>query len=266
MNVITNVVEGILLIPNTQIGGSYVRDYCIRKKKPGVKDDIDVIVSNEFTKTQLIKMLGFFGSIKIVEKKNQFQNNCIITIKNYKQIINVDCYVDTEFFVNQLTNVSCNNFRLTSSGITCLNLEKRTFVEQYFNCINNIFDIEGYKGHLLLPIELYVNYCLNYLNLTIELLTKGFEMHFNKHPSFVITTFNKIKNVKGGETEVIKEQIKENTCSICSQEYDETNDNLLITKCGHIFHYRCIKEWLNTSMNGLCNTNCPICRTYNFLI
>lgn len=42
-------------------------------------------------------------------------------------------------------------------------------------------------------------------------------------------------------------------CSICLNLY-KNNDNIIITKCNHHFHYDCILEWLNNK------GTCPLCR------
>jgi len=46
---------------------------------------------------------------------------------------------------------------------------------------------------------------------------------------------------------------RENTCSVCWEEMNEL-DQLLATKCGHVYHARCIQTWLQT------NRTCPLCR------
>ena len=43
-------------------------------------------------------------------------------------------------------------------------------------------------------------------------------------------------------------------CIICLDEYVD-NQVLSVMKCQHVFHYNCLKKWLNES------PNCPICRT-----
>jgi hypothetical protein len=43
------------------------------------------------------------------------------------------------------------------------------------------------------------------------------------------------------------------TCAICISEFD-TTDRCIRLPCKHIFHFRCIIEWL------LANSTCPVCR------
>ena len=42
-------------------------------------------------------------------------------------------------------------------------------------------------------------------------------------------------------------------CSICIEPFKE-NDEMYRLKCGHIFHTKCIEEWINI------NNICPTCR------
>jgi hypothetical protein len=42
-------------------------------------------------------------------------------------------------------------------------------------------------------------------------------------------------------------------CCICLVEFDEQNAQS--NSCGHVFHKRCIKEWIGTGQS-----NCPICK------
>ena len=60
-------------------------------------------------------------------------------------------------------------------------------------------------------------------------------------------------------------------CSFCLEEINSNlnikdNENkILLKECNHIFHYNCLKEWIDQEKK---NSNCPICRLKikNFLI
>jgi hypothetical protein len=43
-----------------------------------------------------------------------------------------------------------------------------------------------------------------------------------------------------------------NTCSICLESIESASKNHVATKCGHLFHFSCLKP---------CITKCPMCRT-----
>lgn len=52
--------------------------------------------------------------------------------------------------------------------------------------------------------------------------------------------------------EVVKE--KNENCSICFEKND-CDDTLILTKCDHVYHYKCLKEWVDL------NKTCPLCRS-----
>lgn len=52
-------------------------------------------------------------------------------------------------------------------------------------------------------------------------------------------------------------------CVICADsDYNENDDSksLIVTICGHHFHYGCLSQWCNI------NNSCPTCRTKNVLL
>ena len=53
-----------------------------------------------------------------------------------------------------------------------------------------------------------------------------------------------------------------NICSICLEECKPKKNNVSITPCQHVFHYKCIRNWLN--LNVL-NPKCPNCN-HNLLL
>ena len=58
---------------------------------------------------------------------------------------------------------------------------------------------------------------------------------------------------KGVVFDLTTEKNKEDTCSICTLDY-EVNEEILILHCNHMFHKSCISEWV------LHKANCPCCR------
>jgi hypothetical protein len=49
-------------------------------------------------------------------------------------------------------------------------------------------------------------------------------------------------------------------CNICYEDYEKAQTNeCWLLKCGHIFHERCIKTWINV------HQNCPSCRSKAFV-
>ena len=65
-------------------------------------------------------------------------------------------------------------------------------------------------------------------------------------------------------------------CCICVDDFDVNSETLLIyTKCKHLFHETCLRQWVNTQLKvgeeirldiysreiGVSNPECPSCRT-----
>ena len=44
------------------------------------------------------------------------------------------------------------------------------------------------------------------------------------------------------------------TCSICHEDINFCDEEVSVLNCGHLFHQKCLKQWLNT------NSTCPECR------
>lgn len=59
--------------------------------------------------------------------------------------------------------------------------------------------------------------------------------------------YSEAKNRQGGITAA-------SGCSICLQDYKDTDMLRLLPECGHIFHLKCIDPWLKL------HPTCPICR------
>lgn len=55
-------------------------------------------------------------------------------------------------------------------------------------------------------------------------------------------------------TEIIKEKISNNKCSICLEDKTKIGKNILLTSCFHVFHEECLKESMKTT------SKCPLCR------
>jgi hypothetical protein len=52
-----------------------------------------------------------------------------------------------------------------------------------------------------------------------------------------------------------------NTCTICIEDFKDKQSRVSITPCQHIFHYKCLSNWL---INNSINPKCPNCN-YNLL-
>ena len=50
---------------------------------------------------------------------------------------------------------------------------------------------------------------------------------------------------------------KYDICTICLEINDNKSTQL---ECGHIYHKKCIKEWIKTTRNQNLEINCPLCK------
>ena len=82
-----------------------------------------------------------------------------------------------------------------------------------------------------------------------EVLIESFEQQPEiPKTDYIITISSQRYNSLSNEIKVENKQ-----CSICMVAY-ENEEYISITKCNHIFHTECIKEW------GKYKQECPICR------
>ena len=52
-----------------------------------------------------------------------------------------------------------------------------------------------------------------------------------------------------------------NTCTICIEDFKEGRSNVSVTSCQHVFHYKCLSNWM---IKNILNPKCPNCN-YNLL-
>lgn len=57
--------------------------------------------------------------------------------------------------------------------------------------------------------------------------------------------------------EIAEKEGEEINCPICQEEM-KTNQHVFKTKCGHVFHQKCLKEWLVEKCE---RPTCPMCKT-----
>ena len=49
-------------------------------------------------------------------------------------------------------------------------------------------------------------------------------------------------------------------CTICFENLDESK-NVSVLECGHVFHYDCIKDWVEKCNASKQSPSCPTCQT-----
>lgn len=189
------------------------------------------------------------------------------------------CYHKCKDSCNLLNNINEN-----SSNDICLNKDKLeyTYVKLSSFCINNPTDL--YLNPLYNPsvkvipdntFNVYLYYPLSHIvKVTITApSSNGFTLvelissikviykfiYEEEERTSPIQTYNlnkicSICNVKK-ITDYVKDiGIPDSECCICYNKYDIENNGGKL-ECNHIFHNKCIIEWLNTSKT------CPLCRS-----
>ena len=130
---------------------------------------------------------------------------------------------------DRIININNNINRITNDIPILLN-----------NPIENFFDFTSpvYNNH----INLNTNFSNN-------LISFNYNDMYNINEKIKFPWLNKQKM-----TEEIKKKYKNEKCSIC---LDEFNGDISISKCHHIFHYKCISNYIDNTGKK----DCPICRS-----
>ena len=75
-----------------------------------------------------------------------------------------------------------------------------------------------------------------------------------KYKDRLVNSYNKTR-LKSKRFSSLNEDQLVNECSICLEPYKQ-GDDIILLKCGHLFHEECIKTWITPD-----NQSCPYCRT-----
>jgi len=76
------------------------------------------------------------------------------------------------------------------------------------------------------------------------------EMVFPEIPSLPAVRFEDLDGDEDYEDEI---------CSICLVEFEREDGVSKLRRCGHVFHFNCIEQWLERSQ-----FSCPLCRSSLF--
>ena len=177
------------------------------------------------TYPKLKKMI--FGKLFKKKEKNTFKfffvDNQQIEYSQKEQYLNNKNYVelDTDYFIS-------NKFEFYLAAI----------------------DIFPYKDKIK-----YHDYFIDYLNKSIIVSyqeTKNiFKVNYNYSGSYRSICYKKQIQL---EKCCFHNKLKNESCSICYEEFDECKDIVKLDVCSHIYHKECIKDWL------INKNNCPMCR------
>ena len=185
-------------------------------------------------------------SINNEEINNEENNNEEINNEeNNNEEINNE--VNTNEETNNSTNLNNQDFN------SILNQNLRNTFSDLFNEINN--DIRNNSSNII--NDHFLDNLINNHNnrLSSFNLHNQFQNNVNipQNEDVIIALtdeeFNEIKEIKYSE-------LNENCtkCNICLESFTESS-KMLILKCGHVFDYNCIENWLKNHSN-----KCPVCR------
>lgn len=179
------------------------------------------------------------------EINDQESNNEINTDDDNNNENNNEINTDEE--INNSTNL--NNHEFSS----IINQNLRNTFSDLFNEINN--DIRNNSNNII--NDNFLDNLINNHNnrLSSFNLSNPLQNNINipqTEDIIVALTdeeFNEIKEIKYSE-------LNENStkCNICLESFTESS-KMLILKCGHVFDYSCIENWLKNHSN-----KCPVCR------
>lgn len=206
-----------------------------------------------------------------------------VTVPHYFKGKKCECCQSFNYF-NYIPNYHKRNSNRNAFNIyenkDNFSISRNNFEEETFNFRNNFFYNEPNFNSFSNRNEttIYINnnrnndtdYTFNHINedqnINRRINNNNNIMNFDTFTHiYNNNVFNSINTRKDEEkiiswlpkqicTESIKNKYKDENCTIC---LEEIKGNIAITKCNHIFHYKCISSYIN-------NTNkseCPNCRS-----
>ena len=90
------------------------------------------------------------------------------------------------------------------------------------------------------------------VNRAHEKILRGFSMSYSSH---CFTICNYEDRIGAGDTSQVDLIESADTCSICCDQFND-DDEVLVTRCGHVFHVDCSYECIIKTNS----VNCPYCR------
>lgn len=185
-----------------------------------------------------------------------------------KSGLNMNEFMDLVINYNITKNLKCNNLQYINYFCA---INNNVFYENFDDEINNKLIYIGrvvlgettilYKciknGEIYFRVKPYTAKFGEFISNTTSKSIMKFVNYFTDNELLytidkIICRRKKIREllIENGLTDEKNENEK---CSICLDDKTDCK-----TKCGHIFHYDCLKEWIQN--NKPLNKNCPYCR------
>ena len=147
--------------------------------------------------------------------------------------------------------------------INSLNEEKKenNNLENDNNNLDDSDNEEEYTKDYLNNFDTVVNIFKD-LNIVSKDINNINDMKKNSYYKDLLRDFNKFyskcEELKEETVSNMEKYMKDNinnTCSICYQKFDKVDD-MIVTKCKHIFHKDCLNIWFEKK------SKCPLCRRF----
>jgi hypothetical protein len=234
--------------------GGFVRDVVLRGAPAR---DVDVTFTNPDSLDHYVDVVRsmFPGTTTSTRSSRYGACNVVTTlhVRDDASEITVDCVLRTR---EQCPDFTCNSLKLTSDGDLSLWCPKSTCsfhkVRELQRGLDDVrakrfaaFRIpSSYKGRR------YNKACSKSIQRALKMVERGWTMYGG-------TRVGTVEVVRSSATGITAEQLNDK-CSIC---HDAWNDTVVVGECGHVFHAKCLLEWLPKAEDE----TCPTCRRKRFL-
>ena len=218
----------------------------INEQKPKTKFNIDIHINEKYMNNNNNIFIEFIVNYNnnTYQVKNIFNNNEELSYQKISSfqffIMSRDLYNDNPFFI-EITY---------SNGL---------FIDQIYLILGIII--------LFLIICIIIVYCCSKKKRNRHIISRENNVRTNENDDEEVQIENNKKIIEIllsnpsflGERICEKEYEKYGTnCTICLEELKVNIDKVSLTPCGHVFHFKCVKDWLNKNLSDL-NLKCPNC-------
>ena len=220
---------------------------------------------NKFIQIKIIFIYIFFAILTYF-----FYETFYTSLNDLKKYNNFDLYMN--FIISQeflILFIKCiAKFYKLIVLLTCINFDKVwdkrllvfSLISLIKHLVNMLLDIKQIYFLIslnIIPINFIIESFVRLWNIfkLVMKIYKSYQsaQYINNLIDYENKILNKINKEKNNLTEEEKEKIKNEQSKICNICLSEIEKGKYLN-CGHIFHLKCIKEWV------IYNSNCPICK------
>ena len=222
---------------------------------------------NDFNFFFFLLKNSIFNADNLITKEKMVSNQKVITLEYFK---NISLYLDINFLKNKFPDfyIKIDYFNIENEEGEEIKMEKEDMYPLYLTLYIAI-------PLLVLLIALIIYLCckkqdtgilggeirvIGFANNENEFMEEGedrksktYKLNENKKKLMLL-----FKTILGAQEYTKSHKaIDCPKCTICYDDFELYNSVVSITPCQHIFHYRCLHNWLNK--NAMNNPKCPNC-------